>query len=119
MEEGIPVSTWQTHQINQVLREFPEVFSEIPGMAQGVQLRIITKEEVVVHMPSRPTPLALQKNIEQEVQNMLQLGVIEPSKIPWRSPSVLVPKLDGSVRFCIDFWRLNSVSTFDAYPCPM
>lgn len=56
---------------------------------------------------------------EREVQTMLQLGVTEPSEGPWRSPSsVLVPRPDGSVRFCIDFRLLNEVSAFDAIRGP-
>lgn len=33
-------------------------------------------------------------------------------------PTVFVPKLDGSVRVCMDFQKLNSVFTFNAYPMP-
>lgn len=47
---------------------------------------------------------------------MLSLGVIEPSKSECCNPVVMVPKKDGSLRFCIDFRNLNSVSQFDSYP---
>ena len=49
---------------------------------------------------------------------MLDLGVIEPSISPYSSPIVLVPKKDGSVRFCFDFRKLYKVAEFDAEPMP-
>ena len=55
---------------------------------------------------------------QSEIQDMLDLGVIEPSISPYSSPIVLVPKKDGSVRFCIDFRKLNKVTEFDAEPMP-
>ena len=49
---------------------------------------------------------------------MIKLGVIETSISPYSSPIVLVPKKDRSVRFCIDFSKLNKVTEFDVEPMP-
>jgi len=59
-----------------------------------------------------------QRFIDEEVDEMLRLGVIERSHSPWSSPVCLARKKDGNFRFCIDFRKLNLVTKKDAYPIP-
>ena len=47
---------------------------------------------------------------------MLANKVIKPSNSPWASPVVLVKEKDGSSRFCIDYRKLNEITTRDIYP---
>ncbi len=76
------------------------------------------KPDAVIKRMSYRVPERLQESLKGEIDLMLRLGIIEPSKSEWCHPVVLVPKKDGSIRFCIDFRYLNSVTKFDAYPTP-
>ena len=56
--------------------------------------------------------------MRKEVMYMLEHGIIEPSRSPWSSPCVLVPKADGTWRFCTDFRKVNNVTKSDCFPLP-
>ena len=49
---------------------------------------------------------------------MKEDGVIRDAKSEWASLVVRIPKLDGSMRFCVDYCRLNELTVPDAYPLP-
>lgn len=95
-----------------------KVFSEYPGFTKLLEHNVVLKPDAVVKRQSYRIPERLQETLKEEVDLMLRLGIIEPSNSEWCHPIVLVPKKDGSMRFCIDFRYLNSVSKFDSYPTP-
>ena len=61
-------------------------------------------------------PYAITKSVEEEIDNMLKKGVIEPSNSPWASHVCLVKNPDDLLRFCVDYRKLDECTRKDAYP---
>jgi hypothetical protein len=57
--------------------------------------------------------------IERQIQNLLQQGVIRNSTSAFSSPVILVKKKDKSWRMCVDYRALNKVTIQDKYPIPV
>lgn len=62
---------------------------------------------------------AQKDEIERQVAEMLQQGVIQPSVSPFSSPVLLVQKKDLTWRFCIDYRHLNAITVKNRYPLPI
>ena len=60
----------------------------------------------------------VRKQIADEVESQRKMGIIEPSSSPYASTVLLVPKPDGSVRFCINYRPLNAITKRDGYLMP-
>jgi hypothetical protein len=89
----------------------------IVGEIAGVEHRITTSGGPIRQHPYRSGP-RMREAEQKEVDRMLAMNVIEPSASEWASPVVLVPKPDGSLRFCVDYRKLNAVTERDVYPLP-
>lgn len=56
--------------------------------------------------------------LSENIQELLDTGVIRESESPFSSPIVVVRKKNGQVRLCIDYSRLNLQTVKDAYSLP-
>ena len=52
------------------------------------------------------------------LEDMKNKGVIEESNSPWSSPVVLIRKKDSSLRFCVDYQRLNNITRKNCFLLP-
>ena len=66
----------------------------------------------------RRIPPHLFDEVKNHLKEMLEVGAIRKSSSPWASAIVLVRKKDGSLRFCIDLFKLNAQTIKDAYSLP-
>ncbi|CAF4231076.1 unnamed protein product [Rotaria sp. Silwood2] len=109
----------QREKIKQLILKFPDVFNEQPGRTKKVQhqINLVPDAKPFNSPPFRYAP-ARKEIIEQNIKDMLEQGIISPSTSPWASPVILGPKKDGTLRFCVDYRKLNAVTIRDAYPLP-
>lgn len=108
----------QRTEVETLIKQYPDILSSLPGRTDHIQHDIKLLMSQPIRTKGYPIPYKTGSVMETEIQDMLDLGVIEPSISPYSSPIVFVPKKDGSMRFCIDFRRLNKVMEFDAEPMP-
>ncbi|CAF0815229.1 unnamed protein product [Brachionus calyciflorus] len=66
----------------------------------------------------RRVPYSKRIEFKKMLDDMLNAGLIQKSDSPWSSPVLLVPKPDGSIRFTVDYSKLNSITVKDAHPLP-
>lgn len=95
-----------------------QVFSQLPGRTDACILNIDTGQARPVSLSPYRVPEKFREGLRAEIDNLAELGIIEPSASPWQAPVVPVPKPDGTVRMCIDYRRLNAVTLEDGFYMP-
>ena len=82
--------------IKQLIEEFVGLFPDVPGKTIAAHHDVdVGDAHPIKQHPYRMNPIKLAA-MRQEVQYMLQNGIIEQSQSQWSSPCILVPKPDGS-----------------------
>ena len=120
------LETWpeeQAEKARSLLKEYHDIFSlekHDMGHTNTTKHKIVLKDPDTLpfkeHFCRNPPP-QLDK-VREHLKLMLDAGVICPSNSPWCNAVVLVRKKDGSLRFCIDFRKLNSLTVKDSHPLP-
>ena len=72
-----------------------------------IQLAIDTMSNALpIKQPIRRMPYAAEEEVVRQLCKMQQIQIVQPSKIPWVSPVVLMQKKDGH-HFCTNYRRLK------------
>lgn len=100
-----------------MLSDYFDKTSDKLGCTSAVKHNIVTSSPSIKRRYYPVSPFK-QKLIDEQLDEMLADGIVEPSISAWSSPVLLVPKSNEEQRFCVDFRKLNSVSQRDAYPLP-
>jgi hypothetical protein len=105
-----------------VLSEFQDVFpNELPGLPPERELDFTIElkpgAKPICKSPYRMTAPELCE-LQMQLKELLNLGIIRPSVSPWGAPVIFVKKKDGSLRLCIDYRDSNCATVKNRYPMP-
>jgi len=108
----------QQASLERVKKHYSDLGSKGLGRTNLVKHIIDTGEALPIKQRYHRLSPAMQTHLNAELDKMLELAVVRPSKSPWSSPVLLVKKSSGKHRLCFDGRKLNSVTKKDAYPLP-
>lgn len=105
-----------------LLRCYPNLLKRRDGCppltTSGMERHMNTEERGPIFERRLRGSVADNEVIRAETEKMLRDGVVEPVNGAWGFPVVLTKKRDGTVRFCVDYRRLNAITVRDVYPLP-
>ena len=107
-----------------ILRKFadvmpPELPKKLPPRRQtDNQIELVPGLRAPAQAPYRMSPPELIE-LRKQLTELLDAGMIQPSKAPYRAPVPFQKKRDGSLRMCIDYQALNKVTIKNKYPIPL
>jgi hypothetical protein len=105
-----------------ILSEFRDVFpNKLSGLPPERELDFTIElkpgAEPVSKTSYRMTAPELCE-LQMQLKELLDLGIIRPSVSPWGALLIFVKKKDGSLRLCIDYRDLNHATVKNRYPMP-
>ncbi|GFW22550.1 retrovirus-related Pol polyprotein from transposon 297 [Trichonephila clavipes] len=85
----------------------------------ALKMKIILSDEKPIAQRSRRLSLPEKKEVEKQIDEWLEQGIIRESCSDFSSPVVVCKKKDGTMRLCIDYRKLNKKIVKDRYPLPI
>lgn len=111
------LSSHEKLQLDQVIQDFPSFEKIGLGCTSLLEHNIDTGNANPIKCRHYPLSPPRQAEVYQELDRLLQMGVIEESNSPWCFPIVNVRK-PGKIRLCLDSRKLNEITKKDSYPLP-
>ena len=96
-----------------IVRDFEDVFRNISGLSHvckiDICIELVPQTTPISKTPYRMAPTEMEE-LKKQVQELEDLGFVRPNTLPWGAPILFVRKKDGTLRLCIDYRELNTVT---------
>ena len=103
------LSVKQKKQLRDLIQQYESIFPDVPNRTNAPVHDIdVGDSEPIKQHPYRVGPVKI-KQMKEEIDYILAHDIIKLSNSEWSSPCVLVPKADGSIRFCTDYRKVNAI----------
>lgn len=103
----------QQSQLTKILDVAREYLRDLIWLTKHI---IDIGDTLPVHVMGQRVNPAVNKIIWPELQKMWEVGVVFPSQSPFSFLVIVGKKKDEVICFCMDYWKLNDVTSADTYP---
>ncbi|XP_060196262.1 uncharacterized protein LOC132625679 [Lycium barbarum] len=110
--------------VKELMKEFEDVMPQ--DMPKRLPPRRTIDHEIELVPGAKPPARAPYRmsqpeltEIRRQLTEMLDTGIIVPSKSPYGSPVLFQKKHDGTIRLCVDYKSLNKITVKNKYPIPL
>ena len=92
-----------------ILNSYPDLFTGLGTLGEEYKICLRPHAQPFALYTPRRVALPLMNAVKEELERMVELGVIRPVQeaTEWCAGMVVVPKADGKIRICVDFTKLN------------
>ena len=107
-----------------ILKEFRDIMpsdlpKELPPQRPiNHKIELLPEAKPLAQVPYRMAPAELLE-LRKQLKELLDSGMIQPSRAPFGAPVLFQKKHNGSLRMCVDYRALNKVTIKNNYPIPL
>ena len=104
--------------VHEYLSVFPDNLLRLPLDCNiEFYIELIPETKLIFRAPYRLAPAEL-KELNAQLEELLEKGHIRPSHSPWGAPALFVRKKEYSLRLYTDYRELNKATIKNKYPLP-
>ena len=104
LSHGEHLTTDQQFRLEMLIKEYSDIFAsnpKKPALVKNAEHRIITGDALPVKRKPHRIPEAWHKEVNTQIQEMLDTKILRPSPSPWNAPIILVKKRTTVCALCV------------------